>query len=1001
MSGRLKSGGAIDRDEVLRFHFDDREYFGHPGDTLASALLANGVRLMGRSFKYHRPRGLLAAGAEEPNALVRLRSGRAAEPNLRATMVELYDGLVAESQNRWPTLRFDVGEVNSLFAPLFPAGFYYKTFMWPASAWKHYEWAIRRFAGLGRAPEPGDPDVYEHRHAHCDVLVIGGGPAGLAAARRATRAGARVILVDEGAAFGGSLRGNGQAIDDAPGLDWVADVVADIEAAADAVALPRTTAIGYHDHNYVTLLERVGDHLPRPESGQPRRRLWKVRARRVVLATGAIERPMVLADNDRPGVMLASAVQSYLNRQAVKVGERVAITTNNDSAYDVAVQLKAAGVAVPALIDLREEVAPALAERLAAQGIELLLARAVVQVHGKYGVKGVDVMRLAPDGERVSGEVRRLDCDALAMSGGWNPTVHLFSQSGGRLAFDETLGAFLPGTGGQPAAVVGAAAGRFDLAACLADGDAAGLAALEAAGITRKGRMPQGPAAEASTAGTPPRNLWQVPTGPGKAATAKRFVDLQNDVTASDLALAAREGYRSIEHVKRYTTTGMGTDQGKTSNVNALGIVAGTLGQEISAVGTTTFRPPYTPATFGAIAGRHTGLNLDPIRRTPMQAWHEAHGAVFEPVGQWLRPRYYPRAGEDMAAAVNREVKATRTSLGLLDATTLGKIDIQGQDAAEFLNRIYTNGWKRLGVGRCRYGLMLHEDGMVFDDGVTARLGENHFHMTTTSGNAGAVLSWLESWLQTEWPELRVYCNSVTEQSAVAGVSGPNARLLMESLGGDLDFSPEAFPFMTWQDGTLAGLPARVFRVSFTGELSYEINVAASLGTALWETLMRAGAAWDITPFGTEAMHVLRAEVGFIIVGQETDGTVTPIDLGLEAMVSGAKDFIGKRSLARADTARGNRRQLVGLLPEDPYLVVPEGAQIVERAGMAPPVPMIGHVTSSYFSPNLGQAFAMALVEGGGARHGETVQVCWDGRSAPAKLCPPKFLDPDGSRARA
>ncbi len=1000
MSGRLASGGAIDRERVLRFHFDDREYLGHPGDTLASALLANGVSLLGRSFKYHRPRGLLAAGSEEPNALVRLRSGRAAEPNVRATMVELYDGLVAESQNRWPTLRFDVGAINTALAPLFPAGFYYKTFMWPGAFWKHYEWVIRRFAGLGRAPEPGDPDVYEHRHAHCDVLVVGGGPAGLAAARRAVRAGARVILADERSDFGGSLLGDGQEIDGGPGLDWVARALADIEKADDGLALRRTTAIGYHDHNYLTMLERVGDHLPRPEWGQPRRRLWKVRARQVVLATGAIERPLVFAHNDRPGVMLASAVQSYLNRQAVKVGDRVVVAANNDGAYGIAAQLKAAGVEVPALVEMREEVGPAQADLLSAAGIELLVGRAVVGVHGKHGVKSVDVMRLGPDGTRVSGAARRIDCDAVAMAGGWNPTVHLFSQSGGRLRFEEALGAFLPGAGGQPVAVAGAAAGTWELGACLAEGDAAGLAALAAAGITRKGRMPKAPRVAPAVEGTAPRNLWLVPTAPGKAQGAKRFVDLQNDVTAADLELAAREGYRSIEHVKRYTTTGMGTDQGKTSNVNALAIVAGTLGEEISAVGTTTFRPPYTPATFGAIAGRHTGRMLEPVRRTPMQDWHEARGAVFEPVGQWLRPRYYPHGDEDMSGAVNREVKATRASLGLLDATTLGKIDIQGPDAAELLNRIYTNGWRKLGVGRCRYGLMLREDGMIFDDGVTARIGENHFHMTTTTGNAAAVLSWLENWLQTEWPELKVYCNSVTEQWAVASVSGPKARVLMAELGGDLDFSAEAFPFMTWRDGTLAGLPSRVFRVSFTGELSYEINVPASLGPALWETLMRVGAPYGITPFGTEAMHVLRAEVGFIIVGQETDGTVTPIDLGLEVMVSRAKDFVGKRSLARADTARADRRQLVGLLPEDPNMVVPEGAQIVERAGMRPPVPMIGHVTSSYFSPNLGHSFAMALVTRGGERHGQTVEVRWEGQGVAAKLCPPKLLDLDGSRAR-
>ena len=1000
MSGRLAKGGRIDREQSLRFRFDEREYLGHPGDTLASALLANDVGLLARSFKYHRPRGLLSAGAEEPNALVRLRTGRAGEPNVRATVVELYDGLVAESQNRWPTLRFDVGEINSALAPLIPAGFYYKTFMWPARFWKLYEYVIRRFAGHGRAPEPGDPDLYEHRHAHCDVLVVGGGPAGLAAARRAARAGARVIVVDEQAEFGGSLLGDGQEIDGASGLEWVAGAVRDIESSGDGVALRRTTAIGYHDHNYLTLIERLGDHRPRPDPGQPRRRLWKLRAAQVVLASGAIERPLVFADNDRPGVMLASAAQRYLNRHGVKAGERVVVATNNDSAYSVALQLRDAGIEVPALVELREEAPPALAEGLARAGIELRLGQAVVGIRGLRRVKAAYVMRLDAEGRRATGEVGRIECDLVAMSGGWNPTVHLFSQSGGRLVFDPILGAFLPGQGASAVAVVGAAAGEYELGACLARGDAAGLAALEAAGIARKGRKPKAPRVEAPGEPMAPRNLWLIPTRPGKEGSAKRFVDLQNDVTAADLELSVREGYRSIEHVKRYTTTGMGTDQGKTSNVNALAIVAQTLGEAVSAVGTTTFRPPYTPATFGAIAGRHTGGMLDPVRRTAMQDWHEARGAVFEPVGQWLRPRYYPAGDEDMDAAVEREVKATRTSLGLLDASTLGKIDIQGPDSGELLERIYTNGWKGLGLGRCRYGLMLREDAMVFDDGVTARLGESHFHMTTTSGNAATVLAWLESWLQTEWPELRVYCTSVTEQWAVASLSGPRARDLLGTLGGDIDFSAEAFPFMTWREGRLAGLPARVFRVSFTGELSYEINVEASLGSALWELLMRAGAPWAITPFGTEAMHVLRAEVGFPIVGQETDGTVTPIDLGLEAMVSGAKDFIGKRSLARPDTGRADRRRLVGIQPEDPRLVVPEGAQIVARPGLRPPVAMIGHVTSSYFSPNLGHAFALALVARGAERHGEMVELAWDGRSAPAHIRAPRFFDPDGVRAR-
>jgi len=997
VSGRTPEGGRIDRGRRLRFRFDGRAYWGHPGDTLASALLANGVALVGRSFKYHRPRGIVSAGPEEPNALVRLRRGGRAEPNVRATVIELFDGLEAESQNRWPSLTHDLGIVNDWLSPLFPAGFYYKTFMWPPGFWMLYEWAIRRVAGLGRAPEAADPDGYDHAHAHCDVLVVGGGPAGLAAAQRAARTGARVILADEGSELGGALLGTKERLDGRPAMAWVEAVLTELAGAAEVSLLPRTTVVGYHDHNFLTLVERVADHLAEPAACQPRRRLWQVRARQVVLATGAIERPLVFADNDRPGIMLAGAARAYVNRYGVRPGSRAVVVTNNDSAYAAAVDLAAGGIEVAALADLRAEVSGDIAVKLEERGIELLAGYTPTAVEGGTRLRAVELMRLDAEGKLTSGPERRIDCDLLAVSGGWNPTVHLHSQSGGRLAFDTTLAAFLPSEGGQACRIVGAAAGRFGLAECLVDGAEAGLAAAAAAGVRRKGRAARVPKPEARAAVTPPRWLWLLP---GPRPKAKRFVDLQSDVTVDDLQLAVREGYRSIEHVKRYTTTGMGTDQGKLGNVGALGVVAASLGQELGQVGTTTFRPPYTPVTFGAIAGRHRGPLLQPVRRTPMQGWHEQHGAVFEPVGQWLRPRYYPRPGEGMAEATSREVEATRTCLGVLDASTLGKIDIQGPDAAEFLNRIYTNGWSRLGIGRCRYGLMLHEDGMIFDDGVTTRLAENRFHMTTTTGNAAAVLAWLENWLQTEWPELRVYCNSVTEHWAVISVSGPHARRLMQDLGGDIDYGGEAFPYMSVRQGRVAGMPARVFRISFTGELSFEINVPACYGLAMWQAVMRAGAPYGITPFGTEAMHVLRAEVGFIIVGQETDGTVTPIDLGLEAMVSAAKDFIGKRSLARADTSRADRRQLVGLLTDEAALVVPEGAQVVERAEAKPQVPPLGHVTSSYYSPSVGRSIALGLVARGGERHGERVFLAWEDRRVPVTIGPPRFFDLDGSRAR-
>ena len=997
---RLAEGGRIDRTRRLSFRFDGEIMYGHPGDTLASALLANGVRLVARSFKYHRPRGLMAAGGEEPNGLVRLRQGGRAEPNVRATEISLYDGLVAESQNRWPSLKFDLSAVNDRLSPLFPAGFYYKTFMWPAAMWPTYEAVIQRMAGLGRAAETADPDRYEKQYAHCDVLVVGAGPAGLAAAQWAGRTGARVILADEGAEFGGALLGNEQRIDGQPGVDWVAGIAAELEKADNVRLLPRTTVAGYYDHNALTLLQRMADHLIQPRPHQPRQRLWQVRARQVVLATGALERPLVLANNDRPGVMTAGAVQTYLNRYGVRPGNRAVLFTNNDSAYPVALDLARAGVDVAALVELRAEAPLGWLSRLDSQGIEVMADRAVLGVVGRRAVTGVQIGKLnrAKDGV-TRGLTRRIDCDLVCLSGGWTPSLHLLSQSGARLHWDEGLGCFLPGQVSQAARVVGAANGDFALQDCLDQGAEAGNDAANDAGQRRRGRGPRKPVADDTPTPTPPLPIWSVPGRGNGGSRGKAFVDFQSDVTAADLRLAAREGYRSIEHVKRYTTTGMGTDQGRSSNINALGIVAQALDVPVPQVGHTTFRPPFAPVTFGALAGGHAGPLLDPVRRTPMHAWHQANGAVFEPVGQWLRPYYYPRRGEEMAAAVDRESLAARSSLGLMDATTLGKIDIQGPDAAEFLNRVYTNGWKGLAVGGCRYGLMLGEDGMIFDDGVTVRLGEEHFHMTTTTGGAAHVLDWLESWLQTEWPELAVYCTSVTEQWAVAALCGPNARRLLGELCPDLDLSAAAFPHMTWRAAEVAGLPARIFRIGFTGELSYEINVPAGHGPALWAALMAAGEKYAITPFGTEAMHVLRAEVGFIMVGQETDGTVTPDDLGLGRMVSSKKDFLGKRSLFRADSTRPDRPQLVGLLTGDPGLRLPEGAQLIPGTDPSPPQQGIGHVTSSYNSPNLGRTFALALLQGGRERLGETVHVAYDGRAVPAEVTAPRFLEP-GERAK-
>ncbi|HET6522555.1 MAG TPA: FAD-dependent oxidoreductase, partial [Geminicoccaceae bacterium] len=762
---------------------------------------------------------------------------------------------------------------------LLPAGFYYKTFMWPERLWEPlYERTIRRVAGLGRAPSEPDPDRYGHAHAHCDGRVAGGGPAGLTAALAAGRSGARVILADEQAELGGSLLAEpadgGVRIGDRPAAAWLEAMTGELAALPEVRLLPRTTVFGYYDHNFLGLIERA-------EGGPVRQRLWKVRAGRVVLATGAIERPPVFAGNDLPGVVLAGAARTYVNRYGVRPGSRAVLLTTNDGAYATALDLHRAGVEVAAVVDARPEPAGEMPNRARAAGLRLLAGRAVVGAEGRRRLRAVRVMALA--GDRVRGEAETIACDLLAVSGGWNPAVHLFSQSRGRLRFEPERGVFLPGEPVQRQASAGACNGAFSLGACLAEGAAAGLEAARAAGLEPD---PLEVPATTEPAEAPMRLLWRVP--PDGPRAAKAFVDLQNDVTAADLELAVREGYRSIEHVKRYTTTGMGTDQGKTANVNALAIVAEATGASIAEVGTTTFRPPYTPVTFGAVVGLNRGRLFDPVRTTPIHPWHEAHGARFEDVGQWKRAWYYPRDGETMREAVGRECRAAREAAGIMDASTLGKIDIRGPDAAELLNRVYTNAWSGLEVGRCRYGLMLREDGMVFDDGVTARLGERHYLMSTTTGNAARVLAWLEEWLQTEWPELKVYCTSVTEQYATVSLSGPRCREVLRRLT-DLDLDPDAFPHMAVREAEVAGVPARVFRVSFTGEVSYELQVPASYGLAVWEACMAAGAEFGITPYGTEAMHVLRAEKGYIIVGQETDGTVTPFDLGMEWIVGRRK----------------------------------------------------------------------------------------------------------------
>ena len=987
---RTHSGGRIDRTRPLRFTFDGAALTGFAGDTLASALLANGVHLVGRSFKYHRPRGILSAGAEEPNALVTIdRGGGRETPNLRATEVELYDGLAATSQNRWPSLAFDAGAVSDALSPLFPAGFYYKTFMAPAGFWaRFYEPAIRASAGLGRAPRAPDPDRYLQRFAHCDVLVVGAGPAGLAAALAAASSGARVIICDGQAEFGGSLLHAAAAtIDGRAASEWVAQTVAELSANERVTLLPRTTAFGYFAENFLGLAERITDHLADPDPRLPRERLWQVRAKEVVLAAGAIERPLVFPENDRPGIMLADAARTYINRYGVRPGTRAVVMTADDAAYSAALDLHQQGVAIAAICDLRaaptgQEVAAAIDAR-----IPVWPSTSIGGTHGRRRIKAAEIGAIEKSG-RVRGQ-EKLDCDLLLMSGGWTPSVHLFSQSRGRLRFDGALGAYVPDISVQRERSAGACRGTYDLAHCLEEGYAAGESAVHAPASARAFWVTGTALPSGGFIGALPHNR--------SPNFVKAFVDFQNDVTAKDLKLAVREGFRSIEHVKRYTTTGMATDQGKTSNLNALAIVAADLGKTIPEVGLTTFRNPYTPVTFGALAGTARGDLFDPIRRTPIHDWAADEGAVFEDVGLWKRARYFPRTGEDMHASVARECLAVRNSVGIFDASTLGKIEVVGPDAAEFMNRLYINAWTKLDPGRCRYGVMLNEAGFVMDDGVIGRLASDRFHVTTTTGGAPRVLHHMEDYVQTEFTDLRVWLTSTTEQWAVIAVQGPRARDCLAPLVEGIDLSPAAMPHMSLRLGKVAGVPARLFRVSFTGEIGFEINVPSRHGRAVWEAVYAAGAPYGITPYGTEAMHVLRAEKGYVIVGQETDGTVTPADLGMAGMIGKTKgDFVGKRSLTRPDMLKADRKKLVGLRTVDPAMVLEEGAQIVADPYLPPPVKMLGHVTSSYHSPTLGRSIALALVAN--AAEGMRLFVPMPDGAIQVEVVSPVFLDPEGTR---
>lgn len=994
MSGanRIAGKGRLTPARTARFTFDGKSYTALEGDTVASALIANGVHLVGRSFKYHRPRGILSAGAEEPNALIDVaRDSARKQPNVRATVQEVFDGMIVKSQNRFPSLAFDIGGVNNLMSPFFAAGFYYKTFMWPKAAWKHvYEPMIRRAAGLGVAPAEADPDHYASRYAHCDVLVAGAGVAGLSAALAAAEAGASVILCDEQADVGGALRyDSGVRIDGVDGYAWAQQTAAKLRAMDNVQVLTRTTAFGYYNHNFVALAERVTDHVSNPGRELPRERLWQVRAKRVILANGAIERHMVFPNNDRPGIMLASAARMYLNQYGVAVGAKVGVYTAHDSAYEAAFDLKRAGVAIAAIVDCRPQPGAAVLVEARSLGIEVLAGHAVLDTAGKLRVSSMTVAR------NGGSSPRKIAIDALLVSAGWTPSVHLFSQSRGKVKFDVETERFLPGTYAQECLSVGACNGTDDLQQTIEESLAAGELMAQASGRQGSGKISI--AAEQAFQWT--GGMIGAAEGAGPDTSAKAFIDFQHDVCAKDIRLAVREGMHSIEHIKRFTTNGMASDQGKLSNMHGLAIAAEMLGKDIPQVGLTTFRAPYTPVTYGTLIAHSRGELFDPTRKTPLHQWEEAQGAVFEDVGNWKRAWFYPRAGETMHQAVSRECRTAREVAGVFDASTLGKIEVVGPDAAQFMNLMYTNAWDTLKPGKCRYGIMTREDGFVYDDGVVGRLSEDRFHVTTTTGGAPRVLNHMEDYLQTEFPHLNVWLTSVTEQWAVIAVQGPKAREIIAPLVEGVDISNEAFPHMSVAECKVMGVPARLFRVSFTGEAGFEINVPADYGQAVLEAVWANAEPLGACAYGTETMHVLRAEKGYIIVGQDTDGTVTPDDAGLSWAVSKKKtDFVGIRGLKRIDLTKEGRKQLVGLVTKDPNVVLEEGAQVVANPNEPKPMTMLGHVTSSYWSENCGRSIAFALVAGGRARMGETLYIPMPDKTIAVEVTDMVFFDKEGGR---
>ncbi len=1000
MSTRLATGGRlIDRSIAQEFTFNGKRFKGFKGDTLASALLANDQMLMGRSFKYHRPRGVVGSGAEEPNALMNLGEDHRFEPNARATTTEVFEGLTAKSQNHFPSLEFDVGVANNYLSKFLTAGFYYKMFIHPRPFWKHiYEPFIRRSAGLGKAPKDVDQDRYEHFYHFCDVMVVGGGIAGLQAALAAAQSGVRVLLVEQTAHWGGRAPVDGAEIDGTPAQDWIDAAVEKLSQMDNVVMRLRTMGAGVYDHGYALGYERIADHTP--GDGRPRHRLWRVRVGQIITATGAIERPLSFAGNDIPGVMLAGAVRDFVVNHGVSIGDRTVVVTNNDDAYRTAIVMKEAGLEVPAIIDARKFGGGELMTRAQELGIRVEMGKAIAKVKGGKRVTGVAICAQAGEGSTLE----EIACDCVAMSGGWSPVVHLWSHCGGKLIWDDEAAMFRPDASKPPigangegfVSCAGAANGLLATGDILGDAHAAGqMAAKDTGGKLGKDK----PSVAAPTDDAPIEPVWLMPQGASYKLRSKAWLDFQNDVKVSDVQLAAQEGFESVEHAKRYTTLGMATDQGKLSNINGLAILSKALNSDIPDVGTTTFRPPYHPISMSSLAGEATKENFQPLRKTPMHEWHDANGADWEPVGQWRRPYAYVRDGETVEQAVHREVSNTRENLGLLDASTLGKLIVKGPDAGKFLDMMYTNMMSNLKPGRCRYGLMCSENGFLSDDGVVARIDEDTWLCHTTSGGADRIHAHMEEWLQTEWWDWKVWVVNATEQLAQVAVVGPNARKVLEKLGG-MDVSKEALPFMAWVDGTLGGINCRAYRISFSGELSYEIAVPAGQGRAFWDMLIEAGQEFGVMPYGTECLHIMRAEKGFIMIGDETDGTVIPQDLGLHWAISKKKeDFLGKRAQQRSFMDNPDRWQLVGLETTDGSVLEDGAYAIAEGVNANGQTNTQGRVTSTYHSPTLGKGIAMGLVLNGPDRMGEVIEFTGVERGRKkAKIVSPIFYDPEGEK---